>query len=72
MQLALNVIDRPLRHPCVQRFDQSFVAAQHPEIVQRLEKAWLGSRIVEPSFSMITITGSFRMLWRDGWFMRLF
>lgn len=32
------------------REEQHNIAAQHPEIVQRLEKAWLDSRTVEPDF----------------------
>jgi arylsulfatase A len=32
------------------REEKNDIAAQHPEIVQRLEKAWLDSRTVEPDF----------------------
>ncbi len=32
------------------REEQHDIASQHPEIVQRLEKAWLASRTVEPDF----------------------
>ncbi|MEA2069329.1 MAG: sulfatase, partial [Verrucomicrobiota bacterium] len=34
----------------VDREEKNNIAAQYPEIVQRLEKAWLASRTVEPDF----------------------
>ncbi len=39
------------------REEKKNVAAQHPEIVQRLEKAWLKSRTVSPDFPVPMVDG---------------
>lgn len=47
---AKKLLDWELYNIETDRAEKKDVAAKHPEVVQRLEKAWLQSRTVEPDF----------------------